>query len=281
MRAADWLISSQNRSGGYGTYEPYRSRRWLEFLNIMEVFGDSMIDYPWTECTASCIKGLAAFSSRFPQYRRPSIRSCIERAVRFLLSQQTKEGGWAGGWGVCYTYATWLALDGLKLSGIGSDELYIARHRACRFILSKQEGDGGWGESFLSCVVKAYQPHQNTQVVQTAWAILALLAAATTTSVSSSGCSGNSNGGSSDGSNGNGKWELPPGVDSAVCRGIGFLVSRQLPTGDWRIGSCSGQFNSTVGITYAAYRNVFPLMAVAAYQKYQTNSGTEHKDKLF
>lgn len=47
--------------------------------------------------------------------------------------------------------------------------------RACEFLISKQRSDGGWGESYKSCERSAYIEHENTQVVQTCWAVMALM----------------------------------------------------------------------------------------------------------
>ena len=40
----------------------------------------------------------------------------------------------------------------------------------------------------------------------------------------------------------------------------------QTPDGDWAQEGVSGIFNRTCSITYANYRNIFPLWALAAYQ---------------
>jgi len=39
-------------------------------------------------------------------------------------------------------------------------------------------------------------------------------------------------------------------------------MKRQLSTGDWPQEGISGVFNRSVGITYTAYRNVFPIWAM-------------------
>ena len=48
----------------------------------------------------------------------------------------------------------------------------------------------------------------------------------------------------------------------AVKRGIQYLMKRQLPSGDWPQEGISGVFNRACGITYTAYRNVFPIWAL-------------------
>ena len=48
--------------------------------------------------------------------------------------------------------------------------------RACEFLVKKQMGDGGWGENFESCEQGAYVQSEASQVVNTSWALLALMA---------------------------------------------------------------------------------------------------------
>ena len=108
----------------------------------------------------------------------------------------------------------------------------------------------------MSCVNKVY-PDDGTGVygtnrsgiVQTAWALLGLLAA---------DC-----------------------VDKkAIDRGIQFLMSKQLPSGDWVQEGITGVFNRSCGITYTAYRNVFPIWALGRYgKKYEKNSATSKVKK--
>jgi squalene cyclase len=47
----------------------------------------------------------------------------------------------------------------------------------------------------------------------------------------------------------------------------------QLPNGDWAQEGITGVFNRSCGITYTAYRNIFPLWALGRYaNKYEQNS---------
>lgn len=53
----------------------------------------------------------------------------------------------------------------------------VAVRKACDFLIKKQRFDGGWGESYRSCEVGEWVEHEQTQVVNTAWALMTLMAA--------------------------------------------------------------------------------------------------------
>ena len=135
-----------------------------------------------------------------------------------------------------------LRREGLVLSG--EPPTSDALTRACAFLLSKQNANGGWGEDFTSCYDKAYAPHGmerygvgGSGVVNTAWALLALMAA---------GCDDH----------------------AAVLRGVAFLQDQQRPNGDWAQEGIAGVFNRACGITYTQYRSVFPLWALGRWANY-------------
>ena len=48
---------------------------------------------------------------------------------------------------------------------------------ACEFLVSKQMPDGGWGESYKACETGEWVDHTQSQVVQTSWAVMALMSA--------------------------------------------------------------------------------------------------------
>ena len=48
--------------------------------------------------------------------------------------------------------------------------------RACQWLVEHRLPDGGWGENFESCEQKVYVPADKSQIVNTAWALLGLLA---------------------------------------------------------------------------------------------------------
>lgn len=242
-QAVNVLLSYQNPDGGCASYELTRSPQWLELLNPSEVFGNIMIDYSYTECTSACVQALIAFHQRYPEHRVEEVKGFIEKGVRFILSQQRADGSWYGSWAVCFTYGTWFGVEALSryvgMNGAGwqmdiRDKAKAALQKAADFLLSKQNADGGWGESFESCVRKEYIPSENSQVVNTSWALLSLIAA---------GCC----------------------KRDKLEQAAQLIISRQERNGDWPQENISGVFNHNCMITYTSYRNVFPIWALGRY----------------
>lgn len=79
---------------------------------------------------------------------------------------------------MCFTYATWFGIKGMLASG-KTYESSLCIRKACGFLLSKQLCCGGWGESYLSCQNKVYTnlPGNKSHIVNTSWALLALIEA--------------------------------------------------------------------------------------------------------
>jgi len=174
--AVDVILTMQNEDGGWASYEPTRSPKWLEWINPAEVFGNIMVEYSYTECTGSVLLGLAHFTKVYPEYRAEEIRLRTQRAIKFIIGQQREDGSWYGSWGICFTYAMFFAIE--TLASVGLDYFNSeSQRKACQFLVSKQQEDGGWGETYKSCETGVWCQHPKTQVVQTAWAILALMAA--------------------------------------------------------------------------------------------------------
>ena len=239
--SVDLILSFQNTNGGWATYENTRGPSWLEWLNAAEVYRNIMIDYAWTECTSACIQSLKTFKKVYPDYKSREIDKAIKDGDRFLKFLQRDDGSWVGSWAVCFTYGTWFGVEGLIAAGeapFGVEGKSVSPNiaKACEFLLSKQNEDGGWGEAFESCVQEAYVPHEESQVVNTSWALLTLLAA-----------------------------NYPD--KEPIEKGIRLLMERQQPNGDWNQEAISGVFNSNCMITYTAYRNIFPMWALGRFAK--------------
>jgi lanosterol synthase len=170
----DTLLLMQNPNGGFTSYENIRAPTWLEYLNPAEVFDDIMTEHSYVECTTAVLTALSRFQAHYPGYRAPDVHGAIQRAGRFVAARQQPDGGWYGSWAICFTYATLFAAQALEARGLQHDSSEELR-RACTFLLQRQRDDGGWGEHYSSCVEKQYIQHETSQVVNTAWAVLALM----------------------------------------------------------------------------------------------------------
>ncbi|DBA76502.1 hypothetical protein WJX79_001746 [Trebouxia sp. C0005] len=232
------ILSLQNADGGWSTYESTRSYPILEMINPSETFGDILIDYSYVELSSTCIAALAKFGKKYPAHRAEEISKSKTQGRKYILSMQRPDGSWYGNWGVCFTYAAWFGCDALAVFQETADNS-TAQSKACDFLVSKQRKDGGWAESYLSSQTKEYHqlPEETSHVVNTAWALLALLAA------------------------GYHKKDRRPLDGAARC-----LMNSQLSSGDWPQQHISGVFNRNCMITYANYRNIFPLWALGKYR---------------
>ncbi|EEC83118.1 hypothetical protein OsI_28277 [Oryza sativa Indica Group] len=170
-----------------------------------------------------------------------------DQGGRFQIAQQKLLR--FGSWGICFTYGTWFAIEGLSAVGQCYDDSTCIR-KACKFLLSKQLTNGGWGESHLSSRTKAYTnlDGEKSHIVNTAWAMLALMKA--------------------------GQVERDPAPLHKAAR---LIMSMQLSDGDFPQEEMIGSFLKNGPLCYMAYRNIFPIWALGEYQKlvfqnYQTSS---------
>lgn len=232
-KAVDLVLSFQSEDGGWASYEQRRAPFWIEALNPSEIFGEIMVDYSYTECSSSSMQGLAKFAEYYPNYRKEDIKIALTKGAQFIKNQQDKEGGWYGSWGVCYTYGAWFGLEALACVGeeySSSEEV----QKACIFLVSKQQTDGSWGESYASCVEQRYVQHERGQIINTAWALIALMIA-----------------------------KYPD--QEVIEKGLRFIISKQEANGDFPQEGISGVFNKNCMETYTSYRNVFPIWALNRY----------------
>ncbi|XP_037482921.1 achilleol B synthase-like isoform X2 [Triticum dicoccoides] len=230
--AIDCILSFMNKDGTFSTYESKRTFSWLEVLNPSESFRNIVVDYPSVECTSSVLDALIIFQEVHPLYRRNEIEKCIRDAAKFIENNQKNDGSWYGTWAICFTYGTMFAVRGLVAAGRTYDNSYPIR-KACTFLLSKQQSIGGWGESYLSSHNEDYVDSHKPNVVNTSFAMLALIYA--------------------------GQVERDPVPLFQAAR---QLINMQLETGEFPQQEHVGCFNSSLYFNYANYRNLYPIMAL-------------------
>ncbi len=238
--ALEFILARQNPDGGFGSYEARRGSDILRHFNPSELYGSCMIEGSYVECTGSCLRGLASarhhLGADLPAPMHARIEKAIVRGTRLLLHSQHKSGGWAGFWGIHFTYGTFFVVSGLRAAGLPVQHDAFAA--ATRFLLASQRPDGGWGESFRGLhrgEPVQLAPQQPSSVVQTAWALLTLL-------------------------------DLrhdQPATAQAIERGLAFLCRNQQADGSWPREPASGVFFKTAVLDYKLYRQIFPAWALA------------------
>uniref|UniRef100_A0A671U5M9 Terpene cyclase/mutase family member n=2 Tax=Sparus aurata TaxID=8175 RepID=A0A671U5M9_SPAAU len=236
--AVNVLLSMKNSDGGFATYETKRGGKLLELLNPSEVFGDIMIDYTYVECTSAVMQALRHFQKVYPQHRAEEIRT-----NQFVLMLRS--------WGVCFTYGIWFGLEAFACMGhvYKDEDVCVEVQKACQFLLDRQMSDGGWGEDFESCEQRCYVQSDTSQIHNTCWALLGLMA-------------------------------VRHPDERAVERGAQLLIDRQLPNGDWPQENIAGVFNKSCAISYTSYRNVFPVWALGRFSSLYPSSPLAGKLKL-
>lgn len=227
------LLSLQNASGGWASYEKTRNIQFTELLNPSSVFKSIMIDYSYVECTSACIQALKQYQSTslVTTLENEQISKAISKGLSFLKQEQNKEGGFYGSWGICYCYGTWFGIAGLIAAGtpVSAPEV----RQACKFLKKYQNKDGGWGESYEACISHHYVTNES-QIVNTCWALLGLMIA------------------------------KEPDV-KCVEAGVKFLQGKQLENGDFPHDAVYGIFNQTCKITCANYKNIFPIWCLGMF----------------
>jgi squalene-hopene/tetraprenyl-beta-curcumene cyclase len=200
----------------------------MVFQNIPFADHNAMLDPPTVDITGRVLEMLATYGVSKEDKR-------VKKAIKFILSEQEPDGSWFGRWGVNYIYGTMLVLRGLQAMDVDHHEPYV--QQGAEWLRMVQNSDGGWGEtcgSYDDATTRGIGPSTPSQ---TAWAIMGLLAAGDTRS-------------------------------DSVQRGILYLLETQRPDGHWDEDQYTGTgFPRVFYLAYHLYRDYFPLIALATYNR--------------
>jgi squalene-hopene/tetraprenyl-beta-curcumene cyclase len=167
-RGIQWLLSMQNRDGGWGAFDRDNNKAFL--CNIPFADHNAMIDPSTADVTARVLECLGRFgwTAEHP---------AVQRGLKFLLQDQCEDGSWFGRWGVNYVYGTSGVLRALETVSLSAKEYY---QRAVSWLRSVQKADGSFGESLRSYNEPETKGQGDSTASQTAWGLIGLLAGADT-----------------------------------------------------------------------------------------------------
>jgi len=220
-RGLAWIEGMQCRDGGWGAFDVDNTQTLCRELPFCD-FGE-LIDPPSADVTAHVVEMFAKLGRS---------RLAVARGVDWLLSAQEEDGSWFGRWGANYVYGTGAVLPALVAAGLPVD--HPAVRRAVTWLEEHQNEDGGWGEDLRSYSDPTQAGRGPSTASQTAWALLALLAAG----------------------------ERTP----ATRAGVAYLTATQNEAGSWDEPYFTGTgFPGDFYINYHLYRLVFPVTALGRY----------------
>jgi squalene-hopene/tetraprenyl-beta-curcumene cyclase len=165
-RGIQWLLSMQNRDGGWGAFDRDNDRKLL--CSIPFADHNAMIDPSTADVTARVLECLGRFGWAA---EHPAVR----KAVGFLERDQSKDGSWFGRWGVNYVYGTSGVLRALETVSMTAQDYCV---RAVNWLRQVQKADGSFGESLNSYELVSSKGQGNSTASQTAWGLIGLLAGA-------------------------------------------------------------------------------------------------------
>jgi squalene-hopene/tetraprenyl-beta-curcumene cyclase len=232
--ATRWVEGMQSKGGGWGAFDADNAYHYLN--NIPFADHGALLDPPTADVSGRCLAMLA-------QLGRGPEDPVVKQAVDYLLAEQEPDGAWYGRWGVNYVYGTWSAVTALNAAGLPPE--HPAMQRAAAWLKSTQNPDGGWGEDGDTyprrggTLADADRRMGASTPSQTAWALLALMAAGVV-------------------------------EDEAVERGAAWLMAAQAEDGGWPEEDYTGTgFPRVFYLRYHGYARIFPLWALARLRNLQ------------
>src|SRR5579875_718192 len=163
-RGLAWLLSMQNRDGGWGAFDRDNDSTLLTSIPFAD--HNAMIDPSSADVTARALECLGNFgwSRSHP---------AVAQGIAYLRREQTREGAWYGRWGVNYIYGTSGVLRAMEaLNASDSTEC----RRGAEWMKQVQNADGGFGETCASYDDPSLKGIGKSTASQTAWGLIGLLA---------------------------------------------------------------------------------------------------------
>ncbi len=233
-RAREWILGMQSRDGGWAAFDVNNLEYYLNSIPFSD--HGALLDPPTEDVTARCVSMLGQLGETAERSK------AVADGVAYLRRTQLAEGSWYGRWGMNFIYGTWSVLCALNAAGVDHQDPVM--RKAAAWLASIQNGDGGWGEDATSYRLdyNGFEAAPST-ASQTAWALLALMAA--------------------------GEVGHP-----SVARGVEYLKSTQNEKGLWdeKRYTATG-FPRVFYLRYHGYSKFFPLWALARYRNLKsTNS---------
>jgi squalene-hopene/tetraprenyl-beta-curcumene cyclase len=164
-RGAEWMVSMQNRDGGWAAFDVENDREALNQIPFSDM--DSLCDPSSPDVTGRVIEALGALDDR-------RHRAAVRRGLAYLRRSQEAEGSWFGRWGVNYVYGTSNVLCGLARAGVAATDPMVRRGLA--WLAAVQNADGGFGEGLESYADRSAMGRGPSTASQTAWGVMGLLA---------------------------------------------------------------------------------------------------------
>ena len=233
-RAREWIEGMQSDDGGWAAFDVNNLEYYLN--NIPFSDHGALLDPPTEDVTGRCLSMLAQLGETVESSKR------VAAAVAYLRRTQHPEGSWYGRWGLNFIYGTWSVLCALNAVGVSHQDPMI--RKAADWLVSVQNEDGGWGEDAVSYRLdyRGLERAPST-ASQTAWALLALMAAGEV-------------------------------ANPVVARGIQYLIATQSEKGTWDEERYTATgFPRVFYLRYHGYAKFFPLWALARYRNLRsTNS---------
>ncbi len=227
-RATRWIVGMQSENGGYGAFDVDNTHYYLDEIPFAD--HGALLDPPTADVSARCAMLMARVAKDHDEYL-----PALQRTIDYLRTEQEADGSWFGRWGTNYIYGTWSVLLGLEQTNLPkTDPIYT---KAVTWLKSVQREDGGWGEDNYSYHDKSVAAtYKFSTAFQTAWAVLALMAA--------------------------GEADSPE-----VKAGIDFILHNQQSDGVWNDKCFTAPgFPKVFYLKYHGYDKFFPLWALARYR---------------